>query len=95
MKGGIKMKERYIFEKEYLIAKAEPKGSVTLYTLLDMGTFNKTVAIGNPVEGIEEMAKAKVKIDITIENKRLELKDNSVKFLDVANKFISEILIIK
>lgn len=85
------MKERYSFEKEYLVAKTENKGKVMLYTLLEVGTFNKMVAIGNITEGLKEMDKVTVKIDITIENKRLELKNGDVKFTDVASKFIDKV----
>lgn len=89
------MKERYSIQKEYLIAKAEDKGKVMLYTLLDVGTFNKTVAIGNKNEGIKEMKKARIKLDITIENQRIELKDGSVKFIDIASKFVDTVEMIE
>jgi hypothetical protein len=91
----INVKERYSFEKKYILAKAEDKGKVMLYTLLEVGTFNKTVAIGNKSEeAIPEMSEVLVKIDITLENHRLELKDGSTKFLDVANKFIDYVKVI-
>lgn len=85
------MKERYSIEKECLVAKAEPKGKVMLYTLLDVGTFNKSVMIGNPTEGLREMERVIVKFDITLENQRLELKNGEVKFVELASKFINEV----
>lgn len=89
------MKEKYSISKDFILAKAEDKGSVTLFTLLDSGNFKPIVAVGNKVEGIELMSKVTAKIDITIESKRLELKDGKVEFLEVARKFVDKVELIK
>jgi len=84
---------KFTVTDKYMLAKAENKGSVTLYTLLDLGNFNKLTTVGNhPEKEIPERSTVEATIDVTTKNERFKLEGGEIKFVETANLFISQVV---
>jgi len=79
---------RYSIEGRFVLAKAEEKGKVNLYTLLDGKRYEKMVLIGTKITGIEPWDLVDVEIDLTIKSERIETIDGKIMYLDVVQSFL-------
>lgn len=78
--------------EKYMLAKAEDKGKVTLYTLLELPSFNKIVGVGNkPEKELQERATVEATLSVNTKSERLKLDGGEVKFVETANVFIEEV----
>jgi hypothetical protein len=84
--------EVYTIEKRCLIANVDEKENINLYTLLDVGTFDKTVGIGVKIDKpIPEMSVATVKMTLKTDRKRVVDNGNTEWLEVVVSKFIDSI----
>lgn len=78
-------------KQDFILGKAQDKGKVMLYTLLD-SNLNKFSAIGEKAEGLKEMSKVTVEMDVNMKSERYELKDGKIEFINTANVFITSVI---
>ncbi|WP_404428054.1 hypothetical protein LG296_21260 (plasmid) [Ureibacillus chungkukjangi] len=81
---------KFTINKKFILGKVEEKGTVNLYTLLDVDTLDKVVSIGGKFKDLTERKTYDVEITIRMSAERFETKSGERKYLDVANTFISK-----
>jgi hypothetical protein len=84
---------KFIIVKRYAILKVEEKAKVDLYHLIDLDSGDKVTAVGVKADTpLNNLDLVDVKLSLTLKTERVETKKDGVKFLQVTNIFVSEIL---
>lgn len=82
---------KFTIVKKFILGRVEDKGTVNLYTLLDVDTLDKFVFIGGKFKDLEEKQVYDFEISIRMSSERFETKTGERKYLDVANTFVSKV----
>lgn len=86
---------KFTITKKFILAKAVDKGTVNLYTLLDVEDFSKIVAIGvKTVHPLPERALVEVDINLRTKSNRFELKTGETKYVEEASTFVSSVKVL-
>jgi hypothetical protein len=83
---------KFIIEKRYAVLKVEEKAKVDLYHLIDLDSGDKVTAVGVKTDDVlSNLDLVDVKLSLTVKTERIDTKKDGVKYLQIANTFVSEI----
>ncbi|GAB6485861.1 hypothetical protein [Bacillus luti] len=83
---------KFIIKNNYAILKVEEKAKVNLYHLIDLDTGDKVTALGVKTDTeLKNLDVVSVSLSLSVKTERIETKKDGLKYLQVANTFVSKI----
>lgn len=82
---------KFTIQGRYMLASIEEKGRVNLYTLLDSKRYEKTVLIGNKIEGVNAWELVDAEIDLAVKAERIETIEGKTLFINTTNLFLKSL----